>query len=110
LFGLITVPGLRHSEVLNLCRDDVDLDQGVLTIRQSKFGKSRLVTLHARTVAVPRDLSGAPGRTSGSAAKLLFLRYRTGQPPAASIGPPRLLAVVASHRASAEGTQRTPRS
>jgi integrase/recombinase XerD len=57
LFGLITVPGLRHSEVLNLCRDDVDLDQGVLTIRQSKFGKSRLVPLHPTTIAVLRDYS-----------------------------------------------------
>lgn len=57
LFGLIAVTGLRHSEALNLCRDDVDLAQGVLTIRQSKFGKSRLVPLHATTIAVLRDYS-----------------------------------------------------
>jgi integrase len=57
LFGLIAVAGLRHSEALNLCRDDVDLDQGVLTIRRSKFGKSRLVPLHATTVAILRDYS-----------------------------------------------------
>ena len=57
LFGLITVAGLRHSEALNLCRDDVDLDQGVLTIRQSKFGKSRLVPLHVTSVTVLRDYS-----------------------------------------------------
>ncbi|MGB3540083.1 MAG: tyrosine-type recombinase/integrase [Mesorhizobium sp.] len=49
LFGLIAVAGLRHSEALNLCRDDVDLDQGVLTIRQSKFGKSR----HLRRAVIP---------------------------------------------------------
>jgi integrase len=57
LFGLIAVAGLRHSEALNLHRDDVDLDQGVLTIRESKFGKSRLVPLHTTTVAVLRDYS-----------------------------------------------------
>jgi integrase len=57
LFGLIAVAGLRHSEALNLCRDDVDLTQGVLTIRQSKFGKSRLVPLHATTIAVLRGYS-----------------------------------------------------
>ena len=57
LFGLITVAGLRHSEALNLHRDDVDVDQGVLTIRQSKFGKSRLVPLHSTTVAVLQDYS-----------------------------------------------------
>lgn len=55
LFGLIAVAGLRHSEALDLCRDDVDLDQGVLTIRESKFGKTRLVPLHATTVAVLSD-------------------------------------------------------
>jgi integrase len=57
LFGLIAVAGLRHSEALNLCRNDVDLDQGVLTVRQSKFGKSRLVPLHPTTIAVLRDYS-----------------------------------------------------
>lgn len=55
LFGLIAVAGLRHSEALDLCRNDVDLDRGVLTIRASKFGKSRLVPLHATTVAVLSD-------------------------------------------------------
>jgi integrase len=57
LFGLIAVAGLRHSEALNLHRDDVNLDQGVLTIRESKFGKSRLVPLHATTISVLRDYS-----------------------------------------------------
>lgn len=57
LFGLIAVAGLRHSEALNLHRDDVDLDQGVLTIRESKFGKSRLIPLHASTVAVLKGYS-----------------------------------------------------
>ncbi|MGG7582260.1 tyrosine-type recombinase/integrase [Rhizobium sp. Nf11,1] len=52
LFGLIAVSGLRHSEALGLLRADVDLDQGVLTIRETKFGKSRLVPLHATTIAV----------------------------------------------------------
>ena len=55
LFGLIAVTGLRHSEVLDLRRDDVDLDQGILTIRETKFGKSRLVPLHATTAAVLSD-------------------------------------------------------
>ena len=35
--------GLRLSEVINLDRADVDADQSVLTIRQTKFGKTRLV-------------------------------------------------------------------
>lgn len=35
--------GLRLSEAINLDRADVDADQAVLTIRQTKFGKTRLV-------------------------------------------------------------------
>jgi integrase len=50
LFGLIACTGLRISEALGLLDADVDLKGGVLTIRQSKFGKSRLVPLHPSAV------------------------------------------------------------
>jgi integrase/recombinase XerD len=49
LFGLLAVTGLRISEALALTRNDVDLQNGLLTIRGAKFGKSRLVPLHAST-------------------------------------------------------------
>lgn len=49
LFGLIAATGLRVSEALNLRFGDV-LSGGVLRIRETKFGKSRLVPLH-ETVA-----------------------------------------------------------
>lgn len=52
LFGLLTVTGLRISEALKLERSDVNLSQGILTIRQTKFGKSRLVPLHTSTSEV----------------------------------------------------------
>ncbi|WP_280554665.1 tyrosine-type recombinase/integrase [Halomonas sp. 25-S5] len=55
LFGLIAVTGIRLSEATGLLRSDVDLDQGALTIRQSKFGKSRLVPLHPTTSAALRS-------------------------------------------------------
>lgn len=50
LVGLLAVAGLRIGEALRLDRDDVDLIAGVLTIRLSKFGKSREVPIHASTV------------------------------------------------------------
>ena len=52
--GLLSVTGMRFSEALDLKLEDVDPDQGVLTIRSAKFGRSRLVPLHptARTVLV----------------------------------------------------------
>jgi len=49
IFGLLAVTGMRVSEALNLDVDDVDLGEGVLTIRNTKFGKSRLVPLHPTT-------------------------------------------------------------
>lgn len=49
LLGLLSVTGLRIGEALNLDVDDVDLAQGILTIRNSKFGKSRLVPVHPST-------------------------------------------------------------
>lgn len=50
LFGLLACTGLRISEALDLLDADVDLRAGVLTIRQSKFGKTRLVPLHPSAI------------------------------------------------------------
>ena len=52
LFGLLSVSGLRLSEARNLKLQDVDLDNAVLTVRGAKFGKTRLVPLHASTCKV----------------------------------------------------------
>jgi len=49
LFGLLSVTGMRISEALNLQPQDVDLVEGILTVRGAKFGKSRLVPIHAST-------------------------------------------------------------
>ena len=50
LFGLIASTGMRISEALALCNKDVALKYGMLTIHQTKFGKSRQVPLHPSTV------------------------------------------------------------
>ena len=50
LFGLIAATGLRVSEALRLQPADVDLDASMLTVRKTKFAKSRLVPLHSTTV------------------------------------------------------------
>jgi len=54
LFGLIAVTGMRLSEAIGLEHDDVDLAAGVVTVRSTKFGKSRLVPLHPTTRAALR--------------------------------------------------------
>lgn len=49
LFGLLSVSGLRVGEAQNLRLEDLDLKAGILTIRNAKFGKDRLVPLHPST-------------------------------------------------------------
>ena len=41
---------MRCSEPLRLDRDDADLVNGILTVRDTKFGKSRYVPLHPTTL------------------------------------------------------------
>jgi len=50
LFGLLAVTGMRVSEPIALNRRDVDLLRGILTVRLTKFGKSRLIPVHLSTV------------------------------------------------------------
>ena len=50
LFGLIAAAGLRVSEAIHLLDTDIDLKLGLLTIRKTKFAKSRQLSLHASTV------------------------------------------------------------
>jgi integrase/recombinase XerD len=54
LIGLLAVTGMRVGEVIRLDLDDIDLSEGLLTIRKSKFGKSREVVLHSTTVEALR--------------------------------------------------------
>jgi integrase len=50
LFGLMASTGLRVSEAIHLRDADVDLKRGMLTIRQTKFAKSRQLPIHPSTV------------------------------------------------------------
>jgi len=73
LFGLLSVSGLRLGEARNLELRDVDLKAGVLTIRGAKFGKTRLVPLHASTCAVLADyLARRQRHWAGRAASSYF--------------------------------------
>ena len=55
LFGLLAVTGMRRGEALSLLRQDIDWDDGLITVRKTKFGKSRLIPLHASTVNALAD-------------------------------------------------------
>jgi len=86
ILGLIAATGLRLSEALQLRCGDVDLNQAVLTVRNTKFRKSRhvptdptVVTALNRYMAV-RAHHGAINRDS-----LLFLSSSGGLLPTRTI-------------------------
>ena len=62
LVGLLAVSGLRVGEAIRVDRVDLNPVEGTLTIRMSKFGKSRLVPLHPTTVTALRSYLGRPDR------------------------------------------------
>ena len=77
LFGLLNVSGLRIGEARNLELQDVDLKEALLTVRGAKFGKSRLVPLHASTCKVLADYIVRRERfLSGRHACHLFISHR----------------------------------
>jgi len=77
LFGLLSVTGLRIGEACNLELVDVDLKKALLTVRGAKFGKSRLVPLHASTCKVLADYMARRERfLSGRPALHLFISHR----------------------------------
>jgi integrase/recombinase XerD len=61
-FGLIAVTGMRVNEALSLDRQDVNLEDGVLYIRRTKFGKSRYVPVHSSTVEALKSYAAARDR------------------------------------------------
>lgn len=108
LLGLLAVTGMRISEALSLQTGDVDWSEGVLTIRETKFKKTRLLPLHASTLKILADyasrrdealpvqksapffLSSAGVRLHGSQVRTIFstLSKRVGlREPGAGRGP-----------------------
>ena len=70
LFGLLAATGMRIGEALGLTRADVEFDRGLITVREAKFGRSRLVPLHPSTTnalrayAIRRDQLCAEPRSA----------------------------------------------
>jgi len=80
LFGLLVSTGLRISEALNLSRQDADLGRGVLTIRETKFRKSRLVPVHPSTLQALRHYSKLRDSYHPGARPKMFFLSEKGTP------------------------------
>ena len=78
-FALLASTGLRPSEARRLTDDDADLVDGILTIRETKFRKSRLVPLHPTTTRALRRY--ADRRDACPAAPRSEYFFRTEQSP-----------------------------
>jgi integrase len=78
LLGLLSVTGMRIGEVLRLKLADVDLDNRVLTVRGTKFGKSRLVPIHASTRDVLASYRTRRANLLGGCDATHFFVTRTG--------------------------------
>lgn len=63
LIGLLAATGLRVSEAINANR--ADLESGVLTIADTKFGKTRLIPLHPSVIEVLADYGRTRDRLLG---------------------------------------------
>lgn len=78
LFGLLAATGMRISEALHLKPQDVDLGHELLTVRQTKFRKSRLVPLHSTTVvALTRYAEARQRKLGGQNVEAFFVSDRS---------------------------------
>ena len=78
VFGLLAVTGLRLSEALNFRTKDLDWADGILTIRGAKFGKSRLVPLHASACKVLADYAKRRDHRFGARVEAHFFVNKNG--------------------------------
>jgi integrase len=77
-FGLIAATGVRLSEAVHLLEADVDLERGLLTVRQTKFAESRQLPLHPSTVEALRRYRSQRSRQVAVTAEMPFFVSRKG--------------------------------
>jgi integrase len=79
-FALLFSTGLRLSEACRLTCGDVDLDRGLLTIRGTKFRKSRCVPLHpSATGALTQYAAERDARVPSDPSSFFFRTQRASQ-------------------------------
>lgn len=63
LIGLLATTGMRPGEAIRLGCEDIDWSSALLTIRFTKFGKSREIPVHTSTVAALQRYDHERGRS-----------------------------------------------
>jgi integrase len=80
LIGLLACTGLRIGEALALGTADINWSTAVLTVRQTKFHKSRLVPVHASAIEPLRSYAVARDRRHPPLANSTFFVWASGRP------------------------------
>ena len=108
-FSLLASTGLRLSEACRLTPSDVDLANGVLTVRESKFRKSRLVPLHPTATQALTRYAAYRDTCRGAPRSGCF--FRTDRAPALRRAAVKKTFSRLRHRLrwTAEGRARRPR-
>jgi integrase/recombinase XerD len=109
LIGLLAVTGMRQGEACRLGRGDVDLEAGTLVIRDSKFGKSRLVFLHPTAVTALRAYEKARDEAFPEPEAATFLVNSRGRPLGGHNLPHAFAPLVAAAGIQAPPGRRAPR-
>ena len=81
LFGLLACSGMRVGEALRLGGQDVDLAAGVITVREAKFARSRLVPLHPSTTDALRSYADRRDRLCPKVISPAFFLSTAGTAP-----------------------------
>ena len=109
LIGLLAVTGMRQGEACRLSRDDVDLEAGTAVIRDSKFGKSRMVFLHPTAVTALRAYEKARDAAFPEPETNAFLVNSRGRPLDGHNLPHTFAPLAAAAGIKAPPGQRAPR-
>jgi integrase len=78
LIGLLAVTGMRVGEAIGLDQGDLDSGQGLVTIRDGKFGKSRQLPLHDSVLQALTGYARLRGSRPGRPASPAFFASVTG--------------------------------
>ncbi|MGH3561427.1 MAG: tyrosine-type recombinase/integrase [Mycobacterium sp.] len=78
LIGLLAATGMRVGEAIALDSDDVDLHDGLIVVRHSKFGKSRQLPLHPTTIRALSDYAATRERLCPAPRTSAWLVSTTG--------------------------------
>jgi integrase/recombinase XerD len=109
LFGLLTATGIRIGEALALNNEDVDLKQGLITIREAKCHKSRILPVDCTTKHVLQRYTQQRNRWFQAPKASSFFVAMDGRRPSHYCAWRRFGRIIAQLRIESPSTKCAPR-